>query len=192
MSIEIFIVLLIIFMIIAALIAVEASDLLSAVIAIGAAGFALCAIDLLLAAPDLAFPQVLVEIVTLVILIRMIMTRQDTSRQTPKDTLRTAVVMLACGMFLIVVFLAVGGVNMTGAMPRFGEPVMGSSNDTGVSSQYLARCARDTGAANVVMGILLDYRAYDTLGEATVIVVAILGGYAVLRRTGRKNREVRS
>ena len=192
MGIELVILLLIIFMIISALIAVEASDLLSAVIAIGAAGFALCAIDLLLAAPDLAFPQVLVEIITLVILIRMIMTRQDTSRQTPKDTLRTAVVMLACGMFLIVVFLAVGGMNTSGTIPGFGHPVMGSFNDTGVSSRYLFRCAQDTGAANVVMGILLDYRAYDTLGEATVIVVAILGGYAVLRRIGRKKREVKS
>jgi len=192
MGVELVILLLIVFMIISALIAVEASDLLSAVIAIGAAGFALCAIDLLLAAPDLAFPQVLVEIITLVILIRMIMTRQDTSRQTPKDTLRTAVVMLACGMFLIVVFLAVGGMNTSGTIPSFGHPVMGSFDDTGVSSRYLFRCAQDTGAANVVMGILLDYRAYDTLGEATVIVVAILGGYAVLRRIGRKKREVKS
>jgi len=192
MGVELVILLLIVFMIISALIAVEASDLLSAVIAIGAAGFALCAIDLLLAAPDLAFPQVLVEIITLVILIRMIMTRQDTSRQTPKDTLRTAMVMLACGMFLIVVFLAVGGMNTSGTIPSFGHPVMGSFDDTGVSSRYLFRCAQDTGAANVVMGILLDYRAYDTLGEATVIVVAILGGYAVLRRIGRKKREVKS
>ena len=191
MGVELVILLLIVFMIISALIAVEASDLLSAVIAIGAAGFALCAIDLLLAAPDLAFPQVLVEIITLVILIRMIMTRQDTSRQTPKDTLRTAMVMLACGMFLIVVFLAVGGMNTSGTIPSFGHPVMGSFDDTGVSSRYLFRCAQDTGAANVVMGILLDYRAYDTLGEATVIVVAILGGYAVLRRIGRKKREVK-
>ncbi len=186
MAIELFILMLLIFMIIAALIAVESSDLLSAVIAIEAAGFGLCAVDLLLGAPDLAFPQVLVEIVTLVILIRMIMTRRDTSRQTPRDTLRTAVVMLAGGMFLVMVFLAVGGANTSGTMPSFGHPVMGSFDDTGVSSQYLLRCARDTGAANVVMGILLDYRAYDTLGEATVIFAAILGGYVVLRKIGRK------
>jgi len=33
--------------------------------------------------------------------------------------------------------------------------------------------------------VLLDYRAYDTLGEATVIFVSILGAYAILRRRGR-------
>ena len=186
MTIEFFILMLIVFMIIAALIAVESSDLLSSVIAVGAAGFALSVIDLLAGAPDLAFPQVLVEVITLVLLIRMIMTRKDTSRQTPQDTLRTAVVLLSGSVFLVTVFFAAGGMGTSGGMPAFGDPVMGSAADTGVSSQYLARCAEDTGAANAVMGILLDYRAYDTLGEATVIFAAILGGYVVLRRIGRK------
>jgi len=40
------------------------------------------------------------------------------------------------------------------------------------------------------MAILLDYRAYDTLGEATVILVSILGAYVVLRRVGRKKQEL--
>jgi multisubunit Na+/H+ antiporter MnhB subunit len=54
------------------------------------------------------------------------------------------------------------------------------------SPNYLDRFVRDTGAANSVMSIILDYRGYDTLGEATVIFVAILGGYVVLRAVGRK------
>ena len=45
--------------------------------------------------------------------------------------------------------------------------------------------SRGTGAANYVMGILLDYRAYDTLGEATVIFAAVIGAYAILRKVGR-------
>ena len=45
--------------------------------------------------------------------------------------------------------------------------------------------ASETGAANAVMGVLLDYRAYDTLGEATVIFASILGVYTILRRVGR-------
>ena len=189
MTIDLLILLLVGFMLVAGLIAVEASDLLSAVIAVGAAGFALSVIDLVLGAPDLAFPQVLVEVITLVLLIRMIMTRRDTSRQTPRDTLRTAVVLLAGGVFLVAAFLAAGGMSPDGAMPAFGEPVLAGATagvEPGVSADYLARCVKDTGAANCVMGILLDYRAYDTLGEATVIFVTILGGYVVLRRVGRK------
>jgi len=186
MTIDLFILMLVAFMLVAALIAVEARDLLSAVIALGAAGFALSVVDLLLGAPDLAFPQVLVEVITLVLLIRMIMTRQDTSRQTPRDTLRTGVVMLAGGIFLVAAFLAAGGFAQGGAIPRFGRPLLADPATAGVSAEYLAKSARQTGAANAVMGILLDYRAYDTLGEATVIFVAIMGGYAVLRTVGRK------
>jgi len=191
MTIDLFILMLVGFMLVAGLIAVESRDLLSAVIAVGAGGFALCVIDLLLGAPDLAFPQVVVEIITLVLLIRMIVTRTDTSRQTPGDTLRTGVVLLAGGIILVAVFLAAGGLGGAGTMPAFGHPVVANSpagpgTPPGVSAEYLARCTQDTGAANTVAGILLDYRAYDTLGEATVIFVAILGGYVVLRSIGRK------
>jgi len=193
MTLEFFILMLVGFMLIAGLIAAEARDLLSSVIAIGAAGFALSVIDLFLGAPDLAFPQVLVEVITVVLLIRMILVREDTSRQTPRDTLRTAVVLLAGGIFIVTTYFVAGGVKTNGTIPPFGQPVLASdaakenpAERDGVSAGYLERCEKDTGAANAVMGILLDYRAYDTLGEATVIFVAILGGYAVLRRVGRK------
>jgi len=192
MGTEFFIIVLIGFMLIAALIAVETRDLLSSVIAVGAAGFALSVIDLLLGAPDLAFPQVLVEVITLVLLIRMIMTRRDTSRQTPRDTLRTAVVLLGGGIFLVAVFFAVGGAKNKGVIPDFGQPVMTNRSDgavpPGVSADYLKKAAEETGAANAVMAVLLGYRAYDTLGEATIIFVAILGGYVVLRKVGRKKK----
>jgi len=195
MTLEFFILMLVGFMLVAGLIAAEARDLLSAVIAIGAGGFALSVIDLLLGAPDLAFPQVLVEVITLVLLIRMILTREDTSRQTPRDTLRTGVVLLAGGIFIVAVYFAAGGVKTSGTIRPFGEPVLAAdtakaapADRAGVSANYLERCENDTGAANAVMGILLDYRAYDTLGEASVIFVAILGGYAVLRRVGRKKQ----
>jgi multisubunit Na+/H+ antiporter MnhB subunit len=54
-----------------------------------------------------------------------------------------------------------------------------------VSADYLARAAEETGAANSVMAVLLDYRAYDTLGEATVIFVSVLGVFVILRTRGR-------
>ena len=54
MGVTFFVVVLLAFMLLAALIAAETRDLLSSVIALGAAGFALSVIDLLLGAPDLA------------------------------------------------------------------------------------------------------------------------------------------
>jgi multisubunit Na+/H+ antiporter MnhB subunit len=179
-------------MLAAVLIAVETRDLLSSVIAIGAAGFALSVIFLLLGAPDLAITQVVVETIALVLLIRLIVTRRDTTgeTETPRDALRTALVMLAGGVLICGVYFALAGGPGKGTIPPFGQPVLGhKAGDEvppGASADYLAKSAEQTGAANVVMAVMLDYRAYDTLGEATIIFVAILGTYAVLRRFGRR------
>ena len=194
MGVEILVLTLIVFMLIAALVAVEARDLLSSVISLGAAGFALSVIDLLMGAPDLAITQVAVEVIALVLLIRVVITRRDTSTPAPRDALRTGAALLAGGVFLAAVLFAIGAFSDSGVMPPFGEPVLSgkAAVDPGVSADYLANAAKDTvtgtGAANAVAAILLDYRAYDTLGEATVIFVSIIGAYAILRRVGRTGR----
>ena len=195
MGVELLILVLIAFMLIAALVAVETRDLLSSVICLGAAGFALSVIDLLAGAPDLAITQVVVEVIALVLLIRVVRTRRDTSGEAPRDALRIAVVLLAAGLFLAVALVALGGLSDKGVMPPFGKSALTHAKDApvppGVSADYLARASQGrpaggTGAANVVTAVLLDYRAYDTLGEATVIFVSILGAYAILRRVGRR------
>jgi multisubunit Na+/H+ antiporter MnhB subunit len=43
-----------------------------------------------------------------------------------------------------------------------------------------------TGASNRVTAVVLDFRGYDTLGEATVLFTAVAGVLAVLRKVGRK------
>ena len=189
MGIEWMVLSLIAFMLLAALIAVEARDLLSSVIAVGAAGFALSVIDLLVGAPDLAITQVVVEVIALVLLIRVVLTREDTSTTARHDVLRTGGVLLAGGLILASVFVAVGGGSAAeGTVPAFGRPVLAGDGAVGpgVSEQYLTGTKEETGAANAVTAILLDYRAYDTLGEATVILVSILGVYVILRPVGRR------
>jgi len=166
------------FMIIGALVATETEDLLSAVICIGAVGFALAVTDLLLAAPDLAITQVVVEIICLVILIRVVLTRRDETQELHKDTFAIGSVMLLLGGVAILACLAFQ------SLQPFGEPLL-AGPQAGVSADYLRRGLEDTGAANYVMGVLLDYRAYDTLGEATVIFTSIIGAYVVLRKIGR-------
>ena len=58
---------LMVFMVIAAVIAVETPDLLSSILCLGAVGFGLALVDLLLKAPDLAMTQIVVEIFTVVL-----------------------------------------------------------------------------------------------------------------------------
>ena len=61
---------LLIFMIISSIIAIEVKDLLSSVVTVGAVGIALSMVFLILKAPDVAITQLVVEILCLIILIR--------------------------------------------------------------------------------------------------------------------------
>lgn len=70
-------------------------------------------------------------------------------------------------------------------LPAFGDPA--SAPALHVSPRYIERGEEETGAANMVTGVLADYRGYDTLGETAVIFTAglacllIVGGGAAWR-----------
>ncbi|UCC95393.1 MAG: DUF4040 domain-containing protein [Candidatus Omnitrophota bacterium] len=162
------------FMIIGAIIAIEAKDLLSAVVAVGAAGLALSIAFLVLKAPDLAITQLVVEILCLIILIRATL-KVDLPFSTSGRWLFNT---LAVFVFLII-FLAFGYFALK-ELPSFGSPIMR------VSQFYLEKAKELTGATNLVGSVILNFRAYDTLGEATVLFTAVIGVMAIMRRKGRK------
>jgi multicomponent Na+:H+ antiporter subunit B len=173
---ESYLLVLLIFMIIGSIIAIETKNLLSAVISCGVVGFAVSVAFLMLGAPDIAITQVVVEILILVILIRATITIDNTAIEAHWDTFAIVSSLIFFGLFLVFAFLAVKD------LPPFGEPYMR------VSQQYLESALERTGAANVVASVVLDFRAYDTLGEATVLFTSIVGAFVILRRRGRKQR----
>ena len=174
--IETFLFALLIFMIVGSIVAIETKNLLSAVISCGIVGSAVSVAFLMLGAPDIAITQVVVEILILVILIRATIKIDNTSIEAHWDTFAVVSSLIFFGLFLVFAFLAVRD------LPRFGQPLMR------VSREYLQTGLQKTGAANIVASIVLDFRGYDTLGEATVIFVSILGAFVILRRRGRKRR----
>lgn len=173
---EIFLLVLAIFMIIGSIIAIENRNLLSAVISAGVVGFCLSIAFLMLGAPDIAITQVVVEILILVILIRATITIDNTSIGKPVDMLPIVSSLIFFGLFLIFAFFAVREI------PQFGEPLMR------VSQRYLEAGPDETGAMNIVTSVLLDYRGYDTLGEVTVLFTSVVGAFVILRRRGRKHK----
>jgi len=166
-------------MIIAALVAVETTNLLSSIICLGAVGFLLSVALLFLGAPDIAITQIVVELLCLVILIRATISRDLTAVSGDREFVGLMVTVA------MVFLLAIVGVRMFADFPPFGSAVMDRMTDA-PSSTYLAEGIQKTGAANAVTGILLDFRAYDTLGEATVLFCSIMGALAILRRKARK------
>jgi multicomponent Na+:H+ antiporter subunit B len=174
MGIEVYLLTLLVFLIIAALIAVETKNLLSSVISLGAIGFGLSISFLFLRAPDLALVQIAVEVVLLIFLIRATIGRDVIPE---RGRIRwpglVAVVLLAGGLFVF-------GYLAFRQLPAFGSPVIAAVQEA-PSNRYLQEGLKESGAANIVTAVLLDYRAYDTLGEATVLFAAVLGALAILR-----------
>lgn len=168
---------LLVFMIFAAIIAIEVKDLLSSVIAVGAAGFALSLAFLILKAPDLAITQLVVEILILIILIRATLRKDLPLVIEGRWFFNTISTLVFISVFLFFAHIALK------ELPAFGEPIMG------IVKKYLAEGTAKTGAVNLVSAVILDFRAYDTLGEATVLFTSVIGILVVLRRKGRKKIE---
>ncbi|MGI9591692.1 MAG: hydrogen gas-evolving membrane-bound hydrogenase subunit E [Myxococcota bacterium] len=161
-------------MIVGALIAIEARNLLSAIICVGSVGFLAAIAFVLLGAPDLAIAQVAVEILGLVILIPATIRRDRADAGGRRPLLPTLAALVA------VLLGTAASWRLLAGMPAFGVPVMDRFADA-PSRWFLGEGLAETGAPNIVTAILLDYRAYDTLGEASVLFCAILGVAAILR-----------
>ena len=170
---------LLLFIIIAAIIAVETRNLLSAVICIGAIGFGASIMFLFLRAPDIAITQIVVEVLGLIILIRATISRDLTFITGDREFFGLVVSIV----IVFVIFLA--GIRILETLPAFGTPIFAEVRNA-ASQRYIEGGLRETGAANLVASVILDYRAYDTLGEATVLFTAIIGATVILRKKTKK------
>lgn len=174
------------FIIIAAFIAVETRKLLSSVICIGAAGFGSALMFMFLRAPDIAITQIVVEVLTLVILIRAVMSREKTFVSGDREFFG----LIVSGAILLLILLA--GIKVFNSLPDFGTPAfIAAEAEVSASQNYIEQALEKTGAANIVTAVILDFRAYDTLGEAAVLFTSIIGAVVILRKTSRNPPEVR-
>jgi multicomponent Na+:H+ antiporter subunit B len=170
---------LLVFMVIAAIIAVETKDLLSSIICVGAIGAGGSLMFLFLRAPDIAITQVVVEVLGLILMIRATISRDLTFITGDREFFGTVVSVV----IIFVIFLA--GVEVLETLPDFGTPIF--AKVTGSPSElYIKNGLKETGAANIVASVILDYRGYDTLGEVTVLFTSILGATVILRAKSRK------
>ena len=65
-------------------------------------------------------------------------------------------------------------------LPAFGDPNHPINNE--VSARYIEQGLQETGAVNIVTGMILDYRAFDTLGESSVLFTAAMVVLFLLRK----------
>lgn len=77
-------------------------------------------------------------------------------------------------IFLVVMLLAA-----VADLPTFGNGDNPVNNE--VSARYIENGLQETGAVNIVTGMILDYRAFDTLGESHVLFIATCTVLILLR-----------
>lgn len=161
----------------AALLAARARRRLKAVILMGVVGYGVALIYEIHGAPDLALTQVLVETVTLVVFVLVLRRLPAFFSNRPLLTSRWWRVMLA----------TLGG--LTFAALTF--VIAGSRSHPPVSADF-PREAREFGYGNNIVNVtLVDIRAWDTLGEISVVLAAATGiaSLVFLRsRSGRIDR----
>jgi multisubunit Na+/H+ antiporter MnhB subunit len=177
---EITLIIVLCLMIAGAIYAIEAADLLSAIVSYGIVGFGLVICFLLLKAPDLAIVQIVIETITLVIMISVIL---NTTKEELKEKLeKNSIWYYVIGAIFVLGFIYFFSLILD-ELPKFGEHL------TRMATEYIEKGKESTGSVNLVTGIVLDFRGYDTLGEVTVLLTAVVGVLAVLRAKGRKKEE---
>ncbi len=163
------------FMIIAAIYAIHAKDLLSAIIAQGFVGYGLVICFLLLRAPDIALVQIVVETITLIFMVAVVLdsTRKELDVQVDRKQYRIAGLSVLFMLVLLFYF------------NRIIAPLDGFGEHSMRMAEAYAEGAGQTGAINLVAGVLWDFRGYDTLGEAVVLFAAAIGVVTIFRLTGK-------
>ncbi|MRR06570.1 MAG: putative monovalent cation/H+ antiporter subunit A [Deltaproteobacteria bacterium] len=157
----------------AALFAVTSQSRLATVAALGVVGYGLALIYIFFGAPDLAMTQFCVETLSIILFVLVLYRLPRFSLHSGRRArLRDAVIALGNG-----------GVITALVLTATSEPV-----PSRISGFYAENALTQAHGRNVVNVILVDFRALDTLGEITVLAVASLGVYALLRARGKKDR----
>ncbi|EMP56126.1 monovalent cation/H+ antiporter subunit A [Marinobacter santoriniensis NKSG1] len=119
-------------------------------------------------APDLAMTQLSVEVVTIVLLMLALyyMPSWTPIESSSGRRLRDLLIALVAGGGMTLITLA-----------------MLTRPFSSISDFFLANSKPEGGGTNVVNVILVDFRGFDTLGEITVLAIAALGIYAMLKNT---------
>ncbi len=150
---------------------------LSATILVGGAGLVSSLTFLWLSAPDLAVTQILVEILTTVLLLLGLrwLPRRDRAIAIPEDergrAQRRRVIDLA-----VAAFVGLGLAGLAYAVMTRQPPA------DGIARWFIEEAYPQAGGRNVVNVLLVDFRAFDTLGEICVLGIVGLTVFALLRR----------
>ncbi len=155
-------------------VAVRAQTRLTAVLTLGAVGISIGLVFVLYGAPDLAMTQLSIETLMSILLVLVLYRLPRYFSSTDLSArLRDAIFAGTTGLLITLLVLAVTSLDTTSQLTPFFAEV-----------SYTEAQGR-----NVVNVILVDFRGMDTMGEITVLAIAALGVYALMRlRLGEEQK----
>ncbi|MBE0570292.1 MAG: putative monovalent cation/H+ antiporter subunit A [Ignavibacteriaceae bacterium] len=139
---------------------------LKSIVGIGVVGFVMGIIFIIHSAPDLALTTFAIETLTVILFVLVLYKLPRYLKfSKPLSKLRDIIIASGVGLFMTLMVLYITSIDLTSELKRF-------YTDTSVPGGK---------GRNVVNVILVDFRAIDTLGEITVLAIAALGVYALLK-----------
>lgn len=149
---------------------------LTAVAAMGVVGYSLCLLFVFYSAPDLAMTQFAIDTLT-VILFVLVLYRLPKYLPFSDSRVRVRDGIVALGFGGMITLLALG--------------VLSSPMVSEVSEYYSANAYKLAKGKNVVNVILVDFRGMDTLVEITVLVIAALGVFGLMKLRLKSRERIR-
>jgi len=160
--------------VLAALVAVRTQDRFVAILALSVGGYGVALLYLLFGAPDLAMTQFAIETLTLILLVIVIIHLPGIQGKEPLGVrLRDGVVAVGCGALLTAIMSVIVNIPL----------------DRRVSEFLAQNSYTEAQGHNIVNVILVDFRGVDTMGEITVLTIAAIGVYVLMRMPRQKSRD---
>ncbi len=156
----------------AAVLAAVVGQRFTAVLLAGMTGYGMVALFGFHGAPDLALTQALVETVTLVVFVLVLRRLPVKIAQRNKPTHRG--------------LRALAGISVGVMMAVVAVIAMGSRTEPSIAEQWPEMALEGGHGQNVVNVVLVDIRAWDTLGEISLLVAVATGVASLLFVTGRE------
>jgi multicomponent Na+:H+ antiporter subunit A len=153
--------------------AVRINSRLAAIASLGVAGYGVALLYTLFSAPDLAMTQFLIETLSVVLLLRVLYRLPRFADHSSRwILLRDGFVATAAGAQITALVLLAANTAFDPATSRF----------------FVENSWTKAHGRNIVNVIIVDFRAFDTFGEITVLATAALGVYGLLHMRGRTRK----
>ncbi|KAB7706957.1 Na+/H+ antiporter subunit A [Bacillus aerolatus] len=153
-----------------------AKSRLTSIIALGAVGYTVSLFFVIFRAPDLALTQLVIETVSVALFLLCFFHLPQLSRHEERMGFKLGNVLVSLGVGAMVTLMAISA---------HSNKMFDS-----ISSYYVANTYEKAAGKNMVNVILVDFRGFDTLFEISVLAIAGLGIFGMIKlRLSKKGEE---